>query len=57
MFGTQLSISQIVSVLLLMGVIGFWAYVLRQPAGQLWTAPARPDKQAGRRARTGRRGR
>ncbi|MEX0867105.1 MAG: prolipoprotein diacylglyceryl transferase family protein, partial [Pirellulales bacterium] len=36
MFGTPLSISQIVSLALLAGVAGFWVYLLRQPPGNLW---------------------
>jgi len=36
MFGTGLSISQIVSVLLLAGVVIYWIVVLRRPKGELW---------------------
>jgi phosphatidylglycerol:prolipoprotein diacylglycerol transferase len=38
-FGTQMSISQNVSILFLLGVIALWWYVLSQPAGKLWSAP------------------
>jgi prolipoprotein diacylglyceryltransferase len=36
MFGTGLSISQIVSVILLVSVVVIWILVLRQPKGELW---------------------
>ena len=36
MFGTGLSISQIVSVLLLVGVVVYWFNVFRSPRGELW---------------------
>jgi len=35
-FGTNLSISQIVSIGVLAGVNVLWIYLLRKPAGQLW---------------------
>lgn len=35
-FGTSLSISQNISVAVLVGVIGLWGYLLRQPAGVTW---------------------
>jgi len=36
MFGTPLSISQLVSIALLIGVAGLWMYLLKQPAGKLY---------------------
>ncbi len=36
MFGTGLSISQIVSAILLVSVVAIWIIVLRQPRGKLW---------------------
>jgi phosphatidylglycerol:prolipoprotein diacylglycerol transferase len=38
-FGTGMSISQNVSVLVLLGVIGLWFYILRQPPGVTFGGP------------------
>jgi phosphatidylglycerol:prolipoprotein diacylglycerol transferase len=40
-FGTALTISQNVSVVMLVLVIGLWIYVLRQPPGTVWPAERR----------------
>lgn len=39
-FGTGLSISQNVSILMLVGAIGLWCYLLRRPKGSVWPAQA-----------------
>ncbi len=44
MFGTSLSISQIVSIILLVAVVGVWTIVLRQPRGKLWATSAHQNK-------------
>jgi phosphatidylglycerol:prolipoprotein diacylglycerol transferase len=44
MFGTRFSISQIVSIILLVAVVGIWTIVLRQPRGQLWATTAHQNK-------------
>jgi phosphatidylglycerol:prolipoprotein diacylglycerol transferase len=44
MFGTSWSISQIVSIILLVAVVGIWAIVLRQPRGKLWATTAHQNK-------------
>jgi phosphatidylglycerol:prolipoprotein diacylglycerol transferase len=37
-FGTGLSISQNVSILMLLGAIGLWCYLLQRPRGSVWPA-------------------
>ena len=37
-FGTEMSISQIVSIGVIFGVAALWVYVLRQPKGRLWAS-------------------
>jgi len=43
-FGTNLSISQIVSIGVLAGVIVLWIYLLRKPAGKLWAGSGTSPK-------------
>ena len=44
MFGTSLSISQHISILLLAAAAGLWIYVERRPPGFAW--PAKPQPAA-----------
>lgn len=37
-FGTGLTISQNASILMLLGALGLWCYLLRQPRGTVWPA-------------------
>lgn len=43
-FGTRLTISQNASILMLLGAIGLWCYLLRRPRGTAW--PAQYDRAA-----------
>ncbi|HET6881001.1 MAG TPA: prolipoprotein diacylglyceryl transferase family protein [Pirellulales bacterium] len=38
-FGTGLTISQNVSIFMLLGAIGLWCYLLRRPRGSVWPRP------------------